>query len=160
MGLLAMVFKNIKETDHPTDYSFVAYVTHPSWQHKIKNLKDGQKYKGEFLEEDGQYAYSDHCEFLEELCEITKNDEVTAHLNKNSIDSFKGIPFFELIDFADDQGVLDHETCAILYEDFKNWKTAAEKHFDKIDNNYFKSKYNDWLDVFRLGKEKNCAVVF
>lgn len=161
MGLDVSVFKNIKRTENEEDYRFTAFVIDDNWKYKIKNLKDGKDYKGDRAEGDVSYSYRTHNLFREMLLKIIGREDLL--LKDGTIDWVRlepenKIPFYELINFADNEGCLDFEISAILYNDFEKWKDEAVKHLE--DNNYFMGKYLDWLNVFKNGKEADSVVVF
>ena len=83
-----------------------------------------------------------------------------------------GIPFEELINFPDNEGVIGPVVSEKLYKDFvdqeekivKNideWylKIHPTKAYNSDDFKWFMSKYNDWKEAFRLASD-NGMVIF
>ena len=161
MGLDVSVFKNIKRTENEDDYRFTAFVIDENWKYKIKNLEDGKDYKGDYAEGDVSYAYSTHNRFREALIKIVARKDLLLENGKIDwvrLEDEKKMPFYELINFADNEGCLDFEIITILYNNFVEWKNEAVKLL--ADNDYLMQKYLDWLNVFKNGKEANSVVVF
>lgn len=160
MGLAVSVYKNIKRTDNEDDYDFIAYVIDDNWKYKVKNLEYDKLYKGKCTDADVSYAYSTHNRFRETLLKIIGRDDLL--LKDGKIDwvrlkDEKKMPFYELINFADNEGCLDFEINTILYRNFMEWKDKAVKFL--ADDKYTKNNYMNWLDVFEDGKD-NGVVVF
>ena len=70
-------------------------------------------------------------------------------------------PFVELIDFADNEGVIGPETSKKLYKDFKdNLKRAMEYKPDPdVDDmsEWFIVKYKVWMKAFELASANGCV---
>jgi hypothetical protein len=161
MGLDVSVYKNIKRTEVEDEIDFTAYVIDESWKYKIKNLEDGKHYKGEITDADVRYSYSTHNRFRETLLKIIERSDLllkNGRIDWVRLENEKKIPFYELINFADNEGCLDFEISTILYNDFLKYKEVAVKYLANDD--YTLQKYFDWLNVFENGKEANSVVVF
>ena len=161
MGLAVTVFKNIKKTNDDENYDFTAYVIDPTWEHKIKNLEPDAKYVGERSEGNISYPYSSHNRFREHLLKLQDRHDL---LKKDStvdwerLDKFPELPFYELINFADNEGCLDWETNEKLYNDFKVCEGKAVKYAE--NEYYFIETYKSWLNIFENGKQRDAVVVF
>lgn len=161
MGLDVSVYKNVKITEKESDYKFTAFVIDEDWKYKIKNLEDGKDYKGDYAEGDISYGYGMHSRFREKLLEIIGRKDLLIENGKIDwarLQDEKDMPFYELINFADNEGCLDFEISTILYKNFVEWKNEAVKHL--ANNEYFMGKYLDWINVFKSGKEPDSVVVF
>lgn len=161
MGLWVSVFKDIKETTNVDEYDFIAYVIDENWKYKIKNLKEDGYYEGKRTGSEVNYSYSTHNRFREHLLQIIGRNDLLLKDGKIDwvqLEKETEIPFYELINFADNEGCLDFEISNILYKNFIEWRDKAIKYFEKDD--YFASKYLDWVNVFKDGKETNNVVVF
>ena len=92
----------------------------------------------------------------------------------NKIDSGEGyseIPFSEVINFSDADGVIGPVASKKLYNDFVNYEKDIIKKLDRyylkfedfeIDGetyDWFKHKYKDWKEAFRIASN-NGAVIF
>lgn len=163
MGLDVSVFKNIKRTENEADYRFTAFVIDEKWKYKIKNLEDGKDYKGDCTDASVSYAYSTHNRFREALLKIIGRNDLlllNGKINWLELEKETNIPFYELINFADNEGCLDFEISTILYNNFIEWEDVAIRHFKDNNYFYFAQRYLDWLNVFKNGKEANSVVVF
>ena len=65
-------------------------------------------------------------------------------------------PFYEFIDFADNEGCIDWETSERIYNSFKEYEGKAKEFYT---NEYDLSNYMKWLDIFENAKD-NGVVVF
>ena len=92
----------------------------------------------------------------------------------NKIDSGEGygeIPFSEVINFSDADGIIGPVASKKLHNDFVNYEKDIMKKLDRyylkfedfeIDGEtyeWFKQKYNDWKEAFRIASN-NGAVIF
>jgi len=161
MGLDIMVYKNVKTTDSEENYNFTAFVIDEKWKYKIKNLEEEKNYTGERVDSSVSYAYSTHNRFRETLIKIIGRNDLLlkdGRIDWPKLEDENQMPFYELINFADNEGCLDFEISTKLYAQFIEWQDEAVKHLSSDD--YFEEKYFDWLDVFEKGKEANSVVVF
>lgn len=161
MGLDVTVYKNIKRTNSDEDYDFTAFVIDPTWEHKIKNLEKGAKYEGEVSGGNVSYAYSSHSRFREHLLKLQDRHDLLKKdgtVDWERLDKFPELPFYELINFADNEGCLDWETNEKLYNDFKACEGKAVKYAE--NEHYFIEHYKSWLNVFENGKQRDAVVVF
>ena len=163
MGLDIMVYKNVKTTDSEEEYQFTAIVIDENWDYKIKNLEYGKNYTGEIVNASVSYGYSTHNRIRESLIKIIGRNYLLLKdgkidWNKLEYEHESEMPFYELINFADNEGCLDFEISTKLHSQFVEWQDEAVKHLS--DNDYFKEKYFDWMNVFEKGKEINSVVVF
>lgn len=65
-------------------------------------------------------------------------------------------PFWELINFADNEGVIGTAASAKLARDFAEWQERAEKYAEKLpidDEAWFLGKYADWRKAFELAAD-------
>ena len=160
MGLSVRVYKNIKRTDNDDDCNFTSYVIDENWRYKVKNLEYDKNYKGDCTDANVSYAYSTHNRFRETLIKIIGRNDLLLKDGKIdwvNLEHEKDMPFYELINFADNEGCLDFEISSILYNNFIEWKDKAVKFLANDD--YTKGNYLKWLDVFEVGKD-NGVVVF
>lgn len=156
MGLSVRVFKNISVTTDNDDFDFEAYVIDKNWEHKIKNLEKGKLYKGDCVDRNINYAYSSHNRFREGLINlIDRKDLLIEDGTINWANLPENIPFYDFIDFADNEGCLDWEVSKKIYASFKEYETKAQTFF----SGYTLDKYNEWLNVFEKAQD-NGVVVF
>jgi len=152
MGLDITVYQKIKKASEKKikedAYDFEAFVISDCWKDRVKNLEYGQFYVGKSV---GSHStgYGSHRFFRDNLCDV-----VGIPKTWTEIDGDKTKPFYELINFADNEGCLDWEVSENLYDDFVNNREKALKVFGE-DNMY---NYDAWTEVFRLGKDKGVVV--
>jgi hypothetical protein len=92
-----------------------------------------------------------------------------------------GLPFMELINFSDAEGIIGPVASKKLYNDFRqyendvmdwmdhqyltqtpmkqSWRDEEVKPMDKEDFEWFHTKYKDWKEAFRIASD-NGAVIF
>jgi len=155
MGLAVRVYKNIKQTNNEEEYDFEAFVIDDNWKYKIKNLEEGKLYEGDCVDRTISYPYSAHNRFRETLLKLIGRDDLLTSEGKVDWANLPSdIPFYELIDFADNEGCLDWEVSEKLYKDFKDWETKADEFYSDFQID----KYKEWLNVFELGKDRGVVV--
>jgi hypothetical protein len=163
MGLDVRVYKNIEllpSIDEDNDeWDFTAFVIDDYWLHKIKNLTNRGHYKGETSYRGISYAYSTHTKFRARLLDlIGRQDLLTTFgdINWELVVENDDIPFFDFIDFADNEGCLDWEISSKIYDDFAKYNDEAKKRLDE----YMYSKYVTWMETFENAKDNKGVIVF
>lgn len=162
MGLDITVYKNVKPLikdgehvhgDYDRDlleeefsdlYMFTAFVITPEWNDRIKNFNIDYYYYGEPVYEFG-YGYSYHSNFRNKL------GLLVGLADGEWLDITNDKPFFEICQFADNEGVMDFECAAELYKDFLEYKEKAYELY--ADDEWLLRRYEDWLEATRLAKE-------
>ncbi len=152
MGLDVKVYRDVhKVVQNGTKCDFRA-INYPEFKDRAKNLEAMAEYRGTGMPTRTiSYPYSTHNDFRRQLAML---------LNK-SPDFWIGdvpsdAPFYELFDFADNEGYMDWECSENLYNDFVEYREVAEKILSK---EWFEV-YIEWTETFRLGKEVNNVVEF
>ena len=159
MGLSVTVYKNIKPCSDE-DADFVAYVCSTKWEWKVKNLTYGKSYKGDYVKKVGvDCSYGFHGLFRGFLLEIAGRPDLLCSDEKVDYDKIykeKSLPFFDLIDFADNEGCLDWEASEKILVDFELYSEKASQS----DNAVMSERYVKWHDVFRAAVEHKGVIVF
>jgi hypothetical protein len=157
MGLDIAVFRNIELDPHGDPYTqpdtFVAFI-HPSFPEQGEGLTDGGVYRSN----DEMYrfragSYSGYNAWREMLCEMVY-DALPIILWEHP-DEFKGEPFYELINFADNEGAIGPIVSAKLAKDFADYQAKADQHEDE----FFRDLYSKWRTAFEMASE-NGVVIF
>lgn len=160
MGLSVCIYKNI-ELANEENYDFEAFVIDKNWEYKIKNLENHGLYKGDLCNIRVSYAYSSHGRFRESLVRLISRDDLLIKgkqlvINWQKLEKEIKMPFYELINFADNEGCLDFEISQKLYNNFVEWKDKAMDFYSHDE--YYKNKYCEWLNIFEKGKDKGVVV--
>jgi hypothetical protein len=159
MGLSVSVYKNIKPCSDE-DANFVAYVASENWKWKVKNLIYNQAYEGEFIENVGiDCGYGFHGLFRGFLLSIAGRQDLLCEDGKvdyEKIYTENSLPFFDLIDFADNEGCLDWEVSEKILSDFDLYAEKAKKS----DNAVMSERYEKWHDIFKAAVEHKGVVEF
>lgn len=157
MGLDVKTYGNIKLAENEEDYAFTAFVIDEDWKHKIKNLQDGKAYNGDVVFRGVSYPYSEHNRFREMLVKLVDRTDLLETYGKIKWDELPSdIPFYALIDFADNEGCLDWEISETIYSDFEKYNEKAKAELDEY--NY--SRYEIWMKTFEAAKNNQGVVVF
>lgn len=152
MGLDITAYKNLKEVENPVldEYGYPE-----DWRHLWKpggSLKWSESIwpgKGSPINADAVYCW-------EEKYEFRAGSYCSYNIWREKLNDFKGdVAFQELIDFADNEGVIGSILAKKLYQDFVTYHEEAEKY----DSGLFASLYYEWEEAFRLASE-NGAVSF
>lgn len=156
MGLDVRVYGNIKISTDEDNADFIAFIIDPEWKFKIKNLQEGAPYEGDVIFRGVSYPYSSHSRFRENLIRLIDRPDLLNSSGRIDWDILPvDIPFYDLINFADNEGCLDWEISAKLYSDFEKYNEKART--EMYENQYY--QYEKWLETFKSAKE-NGVVVF
>ena len=155
MGLYVKVYGNIKLAENEEDANFKAFVIDEDWNYKIKNLQDGKNYTGEVLYCGVSYSCSMHNRFRERLVKLVGREDLLDGEGKIKWAELPiDIPFYDFIDFADNEGCLDWEVSNTIYSDFVKYNEKAKLEMDY----HFYTLYETWLETFMSAKDGNVVV--
>ena len=159
MGLDVYGYRDVAITYDEDDYDFIVSVIDDNWKYKVENLSYGDKYIGEKVDASVSYGYGMHNRFREELIRIIGRNDliVNDRIDWDKLCADNTIPFYELINFADNEGCLDYKISEKLYDEFLEWKDIAITYCG--DNLRLKGYYLDWLEIFKYTRD-NGVVVF
>ena len=94
-------------------------------------------------------SYSGHGRFRRWLCTlagIAAPEEQWAHPDK-----YAPLPFHELVNFSDCEGVIGSVACAELAKDFAAYQKQADA-YNGGDAEYWQRVYSDWRKAFELAQ--------
>lgn len=109
------------------------------------------------------------------LAKIAGISDIEAFWRKaGSITNRKGEePFFELLNFNDNEGSLPIEECKNLLEDFDKfskiihgngqeffWTKLFQLNLTQTDWDYFVKKFDEWHNAFRHAVATSCSLIF
>ena len=77
----------------------------------------------------------------------------------NLVDRTFSGPFIELIDFADNEGVIGPKISAKLAKDFRDYEVKAKEFAETSGESWFWEKYQNWKKAFEMAAD-NGAVDF
>lgn len=156
MGLDVRTYGNIKLAENEEYADFIAFVIDEDWNHKIKNLQIGKGYTGDVTYRGVSYPYSAHSRFRERLIELIGRKDLLNEQGNIIWDELSyDTPFYDFINFADNEGCLDWEVSNTIYSDFEKYNEEAKLGMNEYDY----SKYKTWLETFNTAKD-NGVVVF
>lgn len=95
-------------------------------------------------------SYSGYNVWREQLAELAGYPQVGAHkpYSTGAWESTSG-PFWELINFADNEGVIGPVVAKKLARDFAEHQSKADAHPDQ----YFRVKYSEWRRAFEMAAD-------
>ena len=68
-------------------------------------------------------------------------------------EAYEGLPFFELINFSDCEGILGAPVCAKLAADFAKYQERANTSHDE----WWREKYAGWRRAFEMAADNGCV---
>lgn len=157
MGLDVKTYGNIKLTENQEEVVFTAYVIDEAWEWKIKHLQNGKSYTGDMIYRGVSYPYSAHNRFREKLVKLVGREDLLDDMGKIKWDELPPeTPFYDFIDFADNEGCLDWEVSNTIYSDFEKYNDKAKLEMNEYDY----SRYETWLETFKSAKNDGVVVFY
>jgi hypothetical protein len=92
-------------------------------------------------------SYSGYNRWREQLSMMALG--VMPRIVWNNPDEFEGRPFYEIVHFADNEGVIGPKTSAKLAKDFEDHLDKAREELDE----YSFGKYEEWLKAFQTAAD-------
>jgi hypothetical protein len=106
----------------------------------------------------GAGSYGGHNRFREWLCDMA--GIVAPRVQWADPDHYDLLPFHELVNFSDCEGVIGSAACAELAKDFADYQAKADV-FNVSDSEhetaFFRRKYADWRKAFELAANGGCV---
>ncbi|UDQ55017.1 hypothetical protein LJF28_04945 [Chryseobacterium indologenes] len=107
MGLAVYVYKDyLLATDNEDDCDFLIKKFNDPYMDRCLNLADGY-YSAKLVYKKLSYPYSSHNDFRRKLASLFN---LTDTIIFNNPEKYKNTPFFELINFPDNEGAINYET--------------------------------------------------
>ncbi len=151
MGVQIKTYQNIKECSQDSDYDFQAYVIAPELGDRIKNLKNRAFYNGDVQEVQLSFPSSTLNNFRRKLCKML--DMPDPFQNEIALDQ----PFYELMEFADNEGVMDWDSASELYKDFVQHEVTALTSLHTVDE---VDLYRKFMEICKLASVPNSVIVY
>lgn len=158
MGLDIKAYRNLEVVNNPKldeDGEVVNWETEWKPGASMKWSEDNFPGRGEGIEVDLVYSWENSIKF----CAGTYS---SYNWWRDKLEEFaKGDEFQELIDFADNEGVIGPIVSEKLFRDFEDLEEEAEQFAQSLDETgeYWLKKYNQWKDAFEYAAD-NGAVRF
>lgn len=117
--------EQINAAEDPRDLAYdlnahMPYV-HPDWPARVAPLRPGVAYRGE----EGpswSVSYGGYAAFRHNLAALVGITDLPAWWRDPNPET----PFFEILDFADNEGAIGSDACAALARDFAEWQAHAD----------------------------------
>ena len=165
MGLDITAYKNLKKVENPI---LDEWGELKNWETEWKpgeSMEWSEKHfpgRGEGIEPDSVYTFEE--EFGFRAGSYSGYNWWRDHLYKFALALMKINekinPFEELVNFADNEGVIGYVVAEKLKNDFVTHEEMAKKYSKKLqDGEWWLDKYNDWKKAFILASQ-NGAVDF
>lgn len=120
---------------------------------RFEGLKDGATYRFDKAFEFRAGSYSGYNRWRNELAKLAGNQPTPVPTNGKTelrydatVWDQRSGPFWELIAFSDDVGVIGPVVCKRVYQDFLRFDSAAARHPDPN----FRESYADWKKAFAM----------
>lgn len=176
MGLDIAIYQNLKmakgneafddKGELKWDENWVQFYVNPDFPGRANEIEDGKAYKGEYVNRFRAGSYGGYGVWRNTLAQLAGypefeyDDEFTnskrkSHAAYGWYHPDEKLPFIELINFTDCEGVIGAEICAKLAKDFAEFQEKADQHKD----DYFTKKYGAWRRAFEAAS-KNGVVEF
>lgn len=91
-------------------------------------------------------SYGGYGTFRRTLCQLAGNPSIDSLWESEKPNG----PFVELLNFADNEGVIGPEVAAKLAQDFA---THEDNILAKAPDDYFRGKYRDWRKAFEMAAD-------
>lgn len=105
-------------------------------------------------------SYSGYCEWLRKLCWFAHGCDPSA-IWKGRDMAWAGKPFVELINFADNEGLIGPQTSAKLARDFQSHGEAIKEKVRRelwpLTADWFCGLYDTWQKAFELAAGEGCV---
>ena len=177
MGLAVSCYKNIRLIETKID-EYEEYYSDEETDYFITNLNEDYPDRSKELVDNSCYGYSDEDSFragsygnynqwrdlLAKFAgyppiEVERYGRIQTRYDEYVWQYIDEGDFYELINFSDCEGFLDTMTCKKLYNDFEQNKDRLETFKFEVneDATWFKSKYQEWLELFKFASENGCV---
>lgn len=151
MGLDISAYKNVKLSDSQTDDNWEIYSND---DFPVQTGELAGKFYDEDVEADVDFragSYGGYNIWRNRLCELSNGisaAELWNDLEGANPDFYSKYKFSYLINFSDCEGYICSEICAILAKEF-------EDNISMIvdEDSYFKERYHNWLEAFKIGAQ-------
>ena len=108
-------------------------------------------------------SYSGYGEFRTMLAKMVGHDPAEYWNADGTGPDLSDEPFYELIDFADNEGCIGPDAAVDLLEDFRvhreQWVAHVEQSDAKPMLDYYVGKYDDWIKAFELAADGGLVAV-
>lgn len=151
MGLDIRAFKRLKEVKNPKFDEYVELIDYENQWQPGAGMEWSESVwpgKGKPIAPKSVYEWED--------CYCFRAGSYSGYnWWRDCLNEFSGnVAFQELIDFADNEGVIGSELSKKLYEDFHIYHDKAKEYSEKISNgSWWFEKYCEWERAFEMAKD-------
>ncbi len=155
MGLDITAYKKLKMVENPQIDEYGELVNWETEWTPGASMKWSEKHfsgRGNGVDPDAAYTYEDEFGF--------RAGSYSGYgLWRSQLEQFKGdVAFQELIDFADNEGVIGPFVSKKLFEDFKKYEAEAAEYAKTLeDGQWFMKKYMDWKNAFEYASDEGAV---
>ena len=151
MGLDIRAYKKLKVVENPQkdeDGDLINWKAEWTPGEGMKWSEEHFPGRGEGINADSVYTYEDSFKFR-------AGSYSSYGYWRDKLEEFKGdVAFQELIDFADNEGVLGPVVSKKLFEDFKKYEEEAEEFAKTLnDGEFFIERYICWMKAFEYASD-------
>jgi hypothetical protein len=161
MGLDIVVYEKVQAVPFKHEYGEACYEadhihvsSDQAFPRSLRGLELGQCY----MSLGNRYSfragsYSGYGSFRGHLCEAALGQDPETLWSNPQL--YQDEPFFELLNFYDNEGCIGPEACADLAQDFEGFRHIVVPKLKAPDEedgtyNYYVSSYEEWAKAFKL----------
>ena len=155
MGVCIQAYVNIKKKDavegeYDDSMNHIKAYVNPDFTGRADDIKNGACYEFDDVEDGLSLSYGGYNLWRNELAKLA-GWPIYPELSDNPKQSYaasawraSGGPFWELINFADNEGVIGGAVSAKLAKDFSDYQVKADEHHDE----FFRTIYSQMRKCF------------
>lgn len=155
MGLDITAYKNLKKVENPKIDEYGELINWDSEWIPGASMEWSEKHfpgRGEGIEPNSAYTWEDSFDF--------RAGSYSGYNRwRAKLEEFKeGDSFEELINFADNEGVIGYVVAAKLYNDFVKFEEKAEEYSRTIsDGDWWFELYKEWKKAFKFASQQGAV---
>lgn len=159
MGLDIVVWTNVRISNaaSSSDKGFQAF-TLKGWEDRLKPLVNKAFYTGEIAMNFRAGSYSGYGRVRAWLCSLANEMPIERFWKLGEAKCIE-LPLGELLNFADNEGVIGTEACKRLAKQFDDIAPRLET-VDDEDITWLRPRFEEWQKAFHLAADNNGAVMF
>lgn len=169
MGLDISVFTNAVPVPFQHEYGEQCWEAehhrafcYDGFEHSLRGLEKDRCYTADYAFGFRAGSYSGYGEWRDLLCQCVYEDKKGQELwdlAKLDPEKAKDVPFYELINFADNEGTIGSEAASDLYHDFQDHLVIVRAKMERLDPWYAQS-YDTWLKATMVAGNQHGMIIF
>jgi hypothetical protein len=150
---------DIEDAYLSNDSALIHAYTLKGMSQSLRGLEEGKLYHATYRGGFRAGSYRGYNVWRNRLCQLALGIPVITLWE--STEYYSDSPFYELINFADNEGTIGPEAAVDLYIDFCTEQEKIEAQLGKNDDDaFFLEKYLEWKEAFRVASTEHGIVQF